>query len=96
MDERQQYVYILASISKVLYVGVTNDLVRRIDEHRRGTFDGFTKQYKVQKLVYFESSKYIVNAILREKQLKRWRREKKVKLIESMNPKWRDLSGDIY
>lgn len=96
MHERQHFVYILASVSKVLYVGVTNDLARRIMEHKNGVLDGFTKQYRVHKLVYFESSRYVVNAIEREKQIKRWRREKKVKLIESMNPEWKDLSEEIY
>lgn len=96
MDEHKHFVYILTSVSKVLYVGVTNDLARRIREHKNGVLDGFTKQYRVHKLVYFESSRYVVNAIEREKQIKRWRREKKVKLIESMNPEWKDLSEEIY
>ena len=89
------YVYILASRTKVLYIGVTNDLVRRIWEHQQKLVPGFTARYNVTRLVYFESGESVVSAIEREKQLKGWLRSKKVRLIESMNPSWRDLSSDI-
>ena len=89
------YVYIVASCKKgTLYIGVTNNLVRRMYEHKNKLSRGFTKKYHVTKLVYFESSKYIINAIQREKQIKGWVRKKKIELIESMNPKWEDLSAD--
>ena len=88
------YVYILASKSRVLYIGVTNDLTARILQHRSGEFDGFTSEYKVQRLVYYEQHAWIQNAIAREKQLKRWRREKKVWLIERENSTWEDLAAD--
>ena len=89
---RNYYVYITASISRVLYIGVTNDLVRRTYEHKNGLVQGFTKRYKVDRLVYFEECGDVVAAIAREKQLKGWKREKKIALIESINPAWNDLS----
>lgn len=89
------YVYILASRTKVIYIGVTNDLVRRVWEHQQKLVPGFTARYNVTRLVYFESGESVVSAIEREKQLKGWLRAKKLKLIESMNPSWRDLSSDI-
>ncbi|HEY4481287.1 MAG TPA: GIY-YIG nuclease family protein [Candidatus Brocadiaceae bacterium] len=86
------YVYILANKRNgTLYVGVTNDLIRRVDEHRRGEISGFTKKYSVHKLVYFEQTPDIKSAIAREKLLKRWKRTWKIKLIEKDNPKWKDL-----
>lgn len=85
-------VYILSSDSGVLYTGVTNNLQRRIREHKSGSVEGFTKKYNVHKLVYFEYGESITAAIDREKQIKRWRREKKVRLIKTMNPEWKDLS----
>ncbi len=88
------YVYIVASKSRVLYIGVTNNLVGRILQHRSGEFGGFTSDYKVHRLVYYEQHAWIQNAIGREKQLKRWRREKKVWLIERENPTWEDLAAD--
>jgi putative endonuclease len=90
---RTYYVYIAASNSKVLYVGVTNNLVRRMYEHKESLIKGFTSRYRVKQLVYYESSNDIRAAIAREKQIKAWRRSKKVALIESMNPKWGDLSA---
>jgi len=87
----QYYVYIASSISKKIYIGVTNNLPRRIYEHKEGLTDGFTKKYKIKKLVYYEETNDIYSAIEREKQLKKWRREKKIKLIEKDNPKWKDL-----
>lgn len=86
------YVYILASgTRRTLYVGVTNDLVRRTHEHRQGTADGFTREHGVKRLVYFEAFDDIAPAIAREKQLKRWHRPWKFALIEKDNPGWRDL-----
>ncbi len=86
------YVYILASNRNgTLYVGVTNDLVRRVDEHRRGKISGFTKRYKVHNLVYFEQTADINSAIAREKLVKRWKRVWKLELIEKDNPQWEDL-----
>jgi putative endonuclease len=91
---RQYYVYLLASLSRVLYVGVTNDLRRRIAEHKRGAVPGFTREYRITTLVYFESTLDVRSAIAREKQLKRWPRWRKVRLIEAVNLDWRDLSVD--
>ena len=79
---------------KVMYIGVTNDLQRRLYEHRHQLVDGFTKRYNVHKLVYFEQTGDIRAAIAREKQLKGWSREKKNALVASANPAWRDLSED--
>ena len=89
---RQYYVYILASKSRVLYVGVTNDLERRLFEHKQKLMRGFTAKYSVDRLVYHEFFENIGDAIAREKQIKARRREKKVALIESMNRQWDDLS----
>ncbi len=89
------HVYILASPSAVLYTGVTNHLERRVSEHRQKLIPGFTKKYNVTRLVYFEAFGEARAAILREKQVKGWRREKRVALIEKMNPTWRDLSEDF-
>ena len=90
------YVYIMASCSRVLYVGVTSDLERRVYEHKNGTQKGFTKRYQVNRLVYFEEFQYIEEAILREKEIKGWRREKKTKLIERQNPYWKDHAEDWF
>ncbi|MBI1203652.1 MAG: GIY-YIG nuclease family protein [Rhodopseudomonas sp.] len=89
---RQYYVYILASrIGGTLYIGVTNDLVRRVYEHRSKAVEGFTRQYDVTRLVYFEACSDIEAAIMREKQMKRWNRAWKIRLIEEDNPNWDDL-----
>lgn len=89
------YVYIATnSLSTVLYVGVTNDLERRISEHKHKLVPGFTSRYNVNKLVYFEDANDVREAIAREKQLKGWRRSRKVELVETMNREWRDLSAD--
>ena len=86
------YVYILASKERgTLYVGVTNDLLRRAYEHKEGLAEGFTKRHGVKRLVYFETHDSIEAAIAREKHLKRWRRDWKVELIERDNPRWVDL-----
>ncbi len=89
-------VYILASrIGGTLYIGVTNDLVRRVYEHRSKLVGGFTREYDVSRLVYFESFADVENAILREKRLKKWKRRWKVQLIEERNPNWDDLYPTI-
>ncbi len=93
---REYWVYILASrLGGALYVGVTNDLVRRVYEHRNGMVQGFTKQYNIKKLVYFESYSSIQTAIQREKNIKHWLRAWKTRLIGESNPDWRDLYDDI-
>ncbi len=87
------YVYILSNwCDSVLYIGVTSNLPRRLYEHRNHLVDGFSSKYKTYKLVYFESTNDVYSALSREKQLKKWRREKKKALIESVNPLWEDLS----
>ena len=88
----EYFVYIMASHARILYVGVTNDLVRRVFEHRGKQAPGFTSRYNVTRLVYFEVAVDVRSAIAREKQMKSWRREKKLALIESGNPAWLDLS----
>lgn len=88
--------YILASRTKgTLYIGMTNDLVRRVYEHRAGLVDGFSKTYGTKRLVYFEDTGDVLSAITREKQLKRWKRDWKIRLIEAFNPAWRDLYPEI-
>lgn len=90
------YVYILSSgINGTLYIGVTNDLRRRVDQHKQGLVDSFTKKYNVNQLVYYEDTNSIEAAIAREKQLKNWRRSWKTDLINKTNPEWRDLSSDF-
>jgi putative endonuclease len=89
------WVYITASRSRVLYIGFTCDLVRRMYEHRESVVPGFTTKYKVNRLVHFEQFNDAMLAIEREKQLKGWLREKKIRLIEERNPSWRDLYSDI-
>jgi len=90
--EKCYWVYILASrIGGTLYIGVTNNLVRRVYEHRMDLVEGFTKQYGVHRLVYFEQYDSIEQAILREKRLKKWNRSWKIQLIEENNPNWDDL-----
>ena len=90
------WVYILASKpGGTLYIGVTNNLVRRVYEHREGVVDGFTKRYGIKTLVYFEAHDSIAGALQREKNIKHWSREWKIDLIVSLNPEWRDLYADI-
>ena len=86
------WVYILTSPAGTLYVGITGYLDRRISQHKMDSIEGFTKKYKVHRLVYYETYGHVQNAIRREKQLKGWRREKKIALIEKSNPRWQDLS----
>ncbi|MBV8450756.1 MAG: GIY-YIG nuclease family protein [Deltaproteobacteria bacterium] len=89
---RSFYVYILGSRSGVLYIGITSDLERRTYEHQHGVVDGFTQRYEVKRLLYFEEFSDPLSAIAREKQLKRWNRSKKLTLIRSLNPMFKDLS----
>ena len=90
------WMYILASKPRgTLYVGMTNDLVRRVAEHRDGIVPGFTKTHGVKMLVYFEEHESVLEAIKREKQVKRWVRSWKIELIREKNPEWRDLFGEI-
>jgi putative endonuclease len=92
----QSFVYILASgRNGTLYTGVTNDLVRRMAEHKDGQVDGFTKKYKVDQLVYYEPHEDMRSANTREKQIKKWNRAWKVRLIEEENPHWRDFWADL-
>jgi putative endonuclease len=93
--EKRYYVYIMASLSGTLYSGVTNSVGRRSHEHKCGEGSSFTARYEVNRLVYYEVFHYVNNAIAREKQIKGWRRSRKVALIESQNPGWRDLSKDF-
>jgi putative endonuclease len=96
MSERTYAVYIMASRSRVLYTGVTNNIELRTFQHKHGTVPGFTKRYFVTKLVYFEIWRDVRGAIAREKQIKGWLRSKKVALIESKNPKWLDLAEEFF
>jgi putative endonuclease len=96
MREYKFSVYIMASRSRVLYTGITNDLVVRVFQHKIGRFDGFTKKYRVHRLVYFESFQYVRSAIAREKEIKHWTRKRRVELVESMNPTWEDLATGWY
>ena len=89
---KSYWVYIMSGRMRTLYVGVTNDIERRVYEHKNKSIPGFTSEYRLDRLVYFEEHADIRDAIDREKQIKGWRREKKVTLLESLNPKWRDLS----
>ena len=92
---KQYYVYIMASKSKTIYTGVTDDLIRRVFEHKNGLCEGFTKKYNITNLVYYEVTSDIQGAIQREKQIKGWLRTKKVSLIEKTNPGWKDLSEEL-
>ncbi len=90
---RTYYVYLLTNWNnKVMYVGVTNNLKRRIYEHKKKLVKGFTEKYNLNKLVYFEETQDVTSAIAREKEIKKWRREKKNQLVNRMNPNWKDLS----
>jgi putative endonuclease len=91
VKDHNYYVYIMASFSGTIYIGVTNDLIRRTLEHKNGMVEGFTKKYNCKKLIYYEYFTDINSAIEREKILKKWRREKKENLIKTMNPTWADL-----
>jgi len=93
---KQYYVYILASKRNgTLYIGVTNNLLKRVYEHKNNFIDGFTKKYNVHNLVYYETAEDIISAITREKQMKKWRRQWKIELIEKENSEWEDLYDHI-
>jgi putative endonuclease len=91
--EKRYYVYIMASKGRVIYVGVTGFLMSRVLQHK-ATEGGFTSKYRVDRLVYYECFRYVNNAIARETEIKKWRREKKVELIEADNPTWEDLASE--
>ena len=93
--EGPYWVYILASAKRILYVGVTSKLDSRCADHKWKTIPGFTSRYNVDRLVYFEDHHEINDAIAREKQIKSWRRSKKIRLIESMNPEWKDFAAEL-
>ena len=90
------WVYIVTNLhDSVLYVGMTNDLARRVSEHRSGEVPGFTSAYRCRKLIYYEHCTDVQDAIAREKQLKKWSRQKKVALIATLNPHWKDLAPEV-
>ncbi|MGD0792268.1 MAG: GIY-YIG nuclease family protein [Terriglobales bacterium] len=91
-EEKRYYVYIMASRSLTLYTGVTGDIYNRALQHKAGEIDGFTKKYHINRLVYYETFKYVNNALAREKQIKAWTRAKRLALIKTMNPAWQDLA----
>jgi len=96
MSEREYCVYIMSNrYNTVLYTGVTNDLYRRVQEHKQHQVEGFTSKYRIEKLVYFKVTSDVNAAIVREKQIKAGSRRKKIELIESMNPEWWDLAEDL-
>jgi putative endonuclease len=96
MRRREYFVYILASRSGVLYVGTTSDLVRRMWQHKTGAITGFATQYAVNRLVHFESTPDVSSAVSRERQIKGWTREKKLRLVETTNSGWEDLAVDWF
>ena len=93
---KNYYIYIMASQSGTLYVGMTNDIKKRVYQHKNHSIPGFTDKYNVDQLLYIETTSDSVSAIRREKQLKKWGREKKVALVDSQNPDWKDLSKGWY
>ena len=95
-SERHYYVYIMTNGKRTLYVGVTNNLLRRVYEHKRKLVGGFTKKYNLTYLAYYDETTDIMVAIEREKQIKGWKRSKKIELIESVNPRWQDLAMHWY
>ena len=93
---KEYYVYIMTNKSRTLYTGVTNDLMRRVHEHKNKLVKGFTSKYNIQYLVFYESTTDVHAALAREKQIKGWLRSKKIALIDSMNPTWKDLSEEWF
>jgi putative endonuclease len=93
-EEKRYYVYIMASRSLTFYTGVTGDIYNRTLQHKAGEIEGFTKKYHVNRLVYYETFKYVNNALAREKQIKAWTRAKRLALIKTMSPTWQDLADD--
>ena len=96
MGTRNYYVYLMTNRSGTLYTGVTNNLERRVYEHKHKLIPGFTRKYNINMLVYYETTDDINAALTREKPIKDWRRSKRVSLIESLNPQWRDLSDGWF
>jgi putative endonuclease len=96
MKRNCYYVYIMTNNSDTLYIGVTNDIVRRVYEDKQKLVEGFTFEYNITQLVYYEETNDLQAAIAREKQLKGWLRRRKIALIRSVNPRWEDLSADWY
>ena len=94
--EKKYFVYIIASPTGTLYTGMTNDLMKRVYQHKNKLVEGFTKKYNVTRLAYYEETNDVSAAIDREKQIKGWRRSKKTDLIKSINPTWRDLAEDWF
>ena len=94
--DKTYYVYMMTNQSRTLYVGFTNNIRQRVRQHKDGLVEGFTSRYKIDTLVYFETFSDVTSGIAREKQIKRWRREKKVRLIALENLDWRDLSDGLY
>jgi putative endonuclease len=94
VKERTYWVYIMTNRSGTLYVGMTNDLSRRVNEHRQGQTPGFTSRYRITRLIHVESCSDVLAAIAREKEIKGWRREKKLALIAESNPNWTDLAAE--
>ncbi len=95
INRKVYYVYIMASSTGVLYVGMTNNLIRRLHEHRDGSAGDFSKKYRTMRLIYFETTNEVHSAIAREKQIKAWRRRRKLDLIRKMNPTFRDLGAEL-
>lgn len=93
---KNYYVYIMSSKTGTLYIGITNDIKKRVYQHKNHLIPGFTNKYNIDRLLYVERVSDPISAISREKQIKKWRREKKVALIDSMNPDWKDLSDGWY
>ncbi len=96
MREYHFYTYIVASNTGTLYTGFTNNIRLRVWQHKNGTFEGFTKKYECHRLLWYEHYDHVVRAISREKQIKGWRRSKKIALIETQNPRWQDLAENWY
>src|SRR4030042_4079921 len=97
MYAKQYYVYIMASKRRgTLYTGVTDDLIGRVYQHKQKIIEGFTRKYNVTKLVYYETTNDIRGAILREKRIKKWKRQWKIELIEKVNPEWKDLCEELF
>ncbi len=93
---KQYYVYMLASNKNgTLYIGVTNNLIRRIYEHKEGLVEGFTKKYNIKRLVFYEETNDVESAIIREKQMKKWKRQWKIDLIQKNNSEWKDLYNEV-
>lgn len=94
MCVKTYYIYIMTNNTKTLYIGMTNNLQRRVYEHKNHLVKGFTSKYRISKLIYYETTKDVNSAIIREKQLKNWHRQWKINLIEENNPEWNDLAKE--